>query len=61
MRLNHTSSKTIITNAAAIKLSKDFVLHRYFATPQLTITSILAKHARSLTENGQRVYVAKHS
>lgn len=32
----------------------------YFTTPQLTVTSILAKNARSLTINGQRIYVSKH-
>lgn len=32
----------------------------YFTTPQLTVTSILAKNARSLTVNGQRIYVSKH-
>lgn len=32
----------------------------YFATPQLTVTAILAKHARSLTVDGQRIYVSKH-
>lgn len=37
------------------------IYYRYFSTPKLTVTSILAKHARSMTFNGQRVYVAKHS
>lgn len=32
-----------------------------FTTPQLTITSLLAKHVRSVVdENGTRLYVAKH-
>lgn len=31
-----------------------------FTTPQLTITSLLAKNVRSHVENGKRVYVAKH-
>lgn len=37
-----------------------FICYRLFATPQLSISSILAKHARAITENGQRVYVSKH-
>lgn len=32
-----------------------------FATSQLTITSLLAKHVRSVNENGTRFYVAKHN
>lgn len=32
----------------------------YFTTPQLGTTAILAKYARSLTENGVRLYVSKH-
>lgn len=31
-----------------------------FTTPQLNITSLLAKHVRSIHENGTRFYVAKH-
>lgn len=31
-----------------------------FTTPQLTITLLLAKHVRSVVENGTRFYVAKH-
>lgn len=31
-----------------------------FATPQLAITALLAKHVRSVVENGIRFYVAKH-
>lgn len=31
-----------------------------FTTPKLTITSLLAKHVRSVNENGTRFYVAKH-
>lgn len=31
-----------------------------FATPQLAITALLAKHVRSVVENGTRFYVAKH-
>jgi sister chromatid cohesion protein DCC1 len=31
-----------------------------FTTPQLTITSLLAKNVRSHVENGTRVYYAKH-
>lgn len=33
----------------------------YFTTPQLSVTSILTKYARSLTDNnGIRFYVSKH-
>lgn len=32
----------------------------YFATPQLQVTAVLAKHARATTVNGKRLYVAKH-
>lgn len=32
----------------------------YFTTPQLSVTSILAKNARSITVDGQRMYVSKH-
>lgn len=32
----------------------------YFTTPQLSVTSILAKNARSITVDGQRIYVSKH-
>lgn len=32
----------------------------YFTTPQLSVTAILTKYARSLTDNGVRVYVSKH-
>ncbi|XP_055372434.1 sister chromatid cohesion protein DCC1 [Condylostylus longicornis] len=32
----------------------------YFSTPTLSVSSILAKYARSVTVNGQRYYVAKH-
>lgn len=42
------------------KLKIDLSCFRYFASQQLSITSILAKHARALIENGQRVYVSKH-
>lgn len=31
-----------------------------FVTPQLPITALLAKHVRSIVENGTRYYVAKH-
>lgn len=31
-----------------------------FTTPQLTTTSLLAKHVRSVNENGTRFYVPKH-
>ena len=31
-----------------------------FTTPQLTITSLLAKHVRSVNENGTRLYVTKY-
>lgn len=31
-----------------------------FTTPQLTVTLLLAKHVRSVVENGTRFYVAKH-
>lgn len=31
-----------------------------FSTPQLAITALLAKHVRSVVENGTRFYVAKH-
>lgn len=31
-----------------------------FVTPQLAITALLAKHVRTLIENGTRYYVAKH-
>lgn len=32
----------------------------FFETPQLSTTAILAKHARAITENGQRIYVSRH-
>jgi sister chromatid cohesion protein DCC1 len=32
-----------------------------FTTPQLAVTSLLAKHVRSVMENGTRLYVAKHT
>lgn len=32
----------------------------YFASPQLQVTAVLAKHARATTVNGKRLYVAKH-
>ncbi|XP_063707359.1 sister chromatid cohesion protein DCC1 [Culicoides brevitarsis] len=32
----------------------------YFTTPQLSVTTILTKFARSLTVNGVRLYVSKH-
>lgn len=32
----------------------------YFTTPQLSVTSILAKNARSITVDKQRIYVSKH-
>ncbi|CAD7089395.1 unnamed protein product [Hermetia illucens] len=32
----------------------------YFTTPGCPVTTILAKHARSITTNGQRFYVSKH-
>lgn len=33
----------------------------YFTTPQLSVSSILTKYARSLTDsNGIRLYVSKH-
>lgn len=32
----------------------------FFETPQLSTTAILAKYARAITENGQRVYVSRH-
>jgi sister chromatid cohesion protein DCC1 len=31
-----------------------------FTTPKLGVTSLLAKHVRSVVENGTRLYVAKH-
>lgn len=32
----------------------------FFESPQLSTTAILAKHARAITENGQRIYVSRH-
>lgn len=32
----------------------------YFTTPTHKVSTILAKHARSLMENGVRVYVSRH-
>jgi sister chromatid cohesion protein DCC1 len=32
----------------------------YFTSPQLAVSAILAKHARSLMINGKRYYVSKH-
>lgn len=32
----------------------------FFETPQLSTTSILAKYARAISENGQRIYVSRH-
>lgn len=31
-----------------------------FTTPKLPVTALLSKHCRSVTENGVRLYVAKH-
>lgn len=35
-------------------------IFRSFTTPVLSVSSLMAKQARSLMENGVRYYVAKH-
>lgn len=36
------------------------IFFRYFATPQLSVSTLMSKYARAITDNGVRFYVGKH-